>query len=179
VEHQEVTIGIIVKPHGLRGVVKVWPTTDDPQRYHHLDRVRAYVRGEFLGELQIQRVEIAGPELVLVKFAEHDTCDEAERFRGAELKIARTECLPTAENQFYHFDLIGLPVRTEAGVALGKIVEVIEHPGNDLWVVHDDARNELLLPAVSTVIKEVNLAKKYVIISPIAGLLDDFPQTRD
>jgi 16S rRNA processing protein RimM len=179
VEPQEVTIGIIIKPHGLRGVLKVLPTTDDPQRYHRLNRVRVYVRGEFLGEFRVQRVEIAAPQLVLVKFAELDSCDAVEAFRGAEVKIPRTESLPTAPNQFYHFDLIGLPVRTEAGMVLGTIVEVIEHPGNDLWVVHDDARNELLLPAISSVIKEVNLAKKYVLIVPVPGLLDDFPQRRD
>ncbi|MGH7495159.1 MAG: ribosome maturation factor RimM [bacterium] len=176
---QEVTIGIIIKPHGLRGVLKVRPTTDDPQRYRHLDRVRVYLRGESLGEFQVQHAEIATPNLVLVKFAEHDSCDAVEPLRGAELKIARAECLPTSENQFYHFELIGLSVHTETGKVLGRIVEVIEHPGNDLWVVHDDAQNELLLPAISSVIKEVNLAKQYVIIIPVPGLLDDFPQPRD
>ena len=178
-EPQEVTIGIIVKPHGLRGMLKVRPTTDDPQRYRRLDRVKVYLRGEILGEFQVQRAEITAPQMVLVKFAEHDSCDAVEAFRGAEIRIARTECLPTAANQFYHFDLIGLHVRTEAGMSLGKIVEVIEHPGNDLWVVHDDAQNELLLPAISSVIKEVDLAKKCVIIMPLAGLLDDFPRPRN
>ncbi len=171
----EVTIGVILKPHGLRGTVKVEPTTDDPQRFHQLDRVALFLRGEALGTFRLQRVEVPSPHLVLLKFAECDSCDEVQRFRGAEIKITRTQCLPTAENQFYHFDLIGLPVHTNAGLTLGKIVEVIAHPGNDLWVVHDEAGNELLLPAISSIIQEVNLARQYVVITPLPGLLDDFP----
>ena len=172
---EEVTVGVILKPHGRRGTVKVRPTTDDPQRYHQLDRVALYARGEALGKFRLQRVEMASPKMVLVKFAECDSGEAAERLRGAEIKITRAECLPTGENQFYHFDLIGLPVQTEAGATLGKIVEVIEHPGNDVWVVHGEAGNELLLPAISSVIKEVNVARKYVVITPLPGLLDDFP----
>jgi len=174
VELQEVTIGIVLKPHALRGVVKVRPTTDDPQRYHRLECVRLYSRGAALGEFRLQRVEIAGPQLLLVKFAGFDSSDAVEALRGAEIRIARTEILPTAENQFYYFDLIGLPVQTETGLALGKVVEVIEHPGNDLWVVHDEAQNELLLPAISSIIKEVDLKRKRIVITPIPGLLDDF-----
>jgi 16S rRNA processing protein RimM len=179
VEHLEVTIGVILKPHGLRGFVKIRPTTDDPQRYRQLDRVRVYARGEFLGEFRVQRAEIAGPQMLLVKFTGYDSCDAVELLRGGEVRIARADCLPTKANQFYHFDLIGLSVQTDAGAALGKIVEVIEHPGNDLWVVHDEAGNELLLPAISSVIREVNLAEKRVVITPIPGLLDDFPQPTD
>ena len=82
-EPQEVTIGIIVKPHGLRGMLKVRPTTDDPQRYRRLDRVKVYLRGEILGEFQVQRAEITDPQMVLVKFAEHYSCDAVEAFRGA------------------------------------------------------------------------------------------------
>ena len=175
----QVTVGVILKPHGLRGMVKVRPTTDDPQRYRRLGRVNLFLRGESLGEFRVQRAEIAGPQLVLVKFAEHDNSDAVAPLRGAEIQITRSECLPAGKNRFYHFDLIGLPVCTEAGEALGRIVEVLEHPGNDLWVVHDQAQNELLLPAVSSVIKEVDLARKVVTITPLPGLLDDFLQPKD
>ena len=73
----------------------------------------------------------------------------------------------------YLFDLIGLSVQTEAGEVLGKIVEVIEQPANDVWVVHDEARNEILLPAISSVIKAVEVARGHVVVTPLPGLLDE------
>lgn len=169
-------MGVVLKPHGLRGQVKVRPMTDDVNRYHRLKAVSLHLRGELLGEFHLQRADVAGPQLVLVKFAEFDACEQVEFLRGAEIKIPRAECLPTRENQFYQFDLVGLAVQTETGVVLGKITSVIEHPGNDLWVVHNESHRELLLPAISSIIKEVNLAEKRVLITPLPGLLDDFLQ---
>jgi 16S rRNA processing protein RimM len=169
----EVTIGIILRPHGLRGLVKVRPMTDDPQRYFDLKKARLHHKGASLGEIKIERVALSSPQSLLVKFSGRDSIDDAEALRGAEIRIPRAECLPTAADRFYHFDLIGLPVQTTSGRTLGAIASIMEHPGNDIWVVHDEAHNELLIPAIASVIKEVNLEQRRIVIEPLPGLLDD------
>ena len=171
----EVTIGIILRPHGLRGMVKVRPTTDDPNRYFDLNQVRLYQKDAALGEIKIERVEMSTPQSLLIKFRGRDSIDNVESLRGAEIRIPREECLPTEDDQFYQFDLIGLPVQTTSGQILGAISSIIEHPGNDIWVVHDEAHNELLIPAISSVIKEVNLTQRRVIIEPLPGLFEVTP----
>ncbi len=169
----EVTIGIILRPHGLRGALKVRPLTDDPNRYFDLAKVSLHQKGKPLGEFRIERVEISNAQNLLVKFHERGSIEEVEALRGAEIRIPRSECLPTTTGQFYHFDLIGLPVQTSAGRSLGTVSEILEHPGNDIWVVHGENHNELLIPAIDSVIKEVNLEQRFIIIDPLPGLLDD------
>lgn len=169
----EVTIGIILRPHGLRGMLKVRPLTDDPNRFFDLTKISLHHKGRFAGELQIERVEMSNPQSLLIKFHEYNSINEVEPLRGAEIRIPRAECLPTAADQFYHFDLIGLPVQTTSGRVLGTVSEVREHPGNDIWVVHDTEHRELLIPAIASVIKEVNLKKQRIVITPLPGLFDD------
>lgn len=169
----EITIGTILRPHGLRGFVKVRPLTDDPQRYFDLKKVRLYLKGEALGEMKIARVEMSSPQSLLVKFRGRDAIEQVEALRGAELRIPREELLPTEKDQFYQFDLIGLPVQTTDGRVLGTLDSIMENPGNDIWVVHDEAQQEFLIPAIASVIKEVNLAQRRIIVEPLPGLLDE------
>ncbi len=171
----EVTVGIILRPHGLRGMVKVRPLTDDPNRYFDLKKVGLHQKGRRLGEFSIERVEMSAPQSLLVKFRGRDSINDVEALRGAELRIPRAECLPTASDQFYHFDLIGLPVQTTAGRALGTVSSIMEHPGNDVWVVHDAEHNELLIPAIASVVKEVDLEKKRIVVAPLPGLFEEAP----
>lgn len=169
----EVTIGIIMRPHGLRGMVKVRALTDDPERYFDLARVNLHQAHRSLGAFEIERVEVSNATNVLVKFRGRDSIEAVESLRNAEIRITRAECLPTSDNQFYHFDLIGLPVETNAGRVLGTVSEILEHPGNDVWVVHDTEHNELLLPAIASVIKEVDLKRRRIVIEPLPGLFDE------
>lgn len=169
---EEVVVGLILRPHGLRGLVKVRPLTDDPQRYFELSKVRLVHNGQALGEFELERVEIQNPQTLLVKFRGRDSIEAIEALRGAEIRIPRSECLPTVEDEYYHFDLLGLPVETRAGRKLGVLHEVITHPGNDIWVLHDEEQRELLLPAIASVIKEVNLKERRIVVDLLPGLLD-------
>lgn len=170
---EEVVIGVILRPHGLRGFVKVRPLTDDPQRFFELSKVSLEQNGRPLGEFHLERTEIQNAQTLLVKFRKCDSIEAVETLRGAEIRIPRSECLPTEENEYYHFDLIGLPVETVSGRKLGVLHEVVAHPGNDIWVIHDEEQRELLLPAIASVIKEVNFEKRRIVIAPLPGLLDE------
>jgi 16S rRNA processing protein RimM len=167
-------IGEIVRPHGLAGVVKVRPTTDDAGRFALLKQVQLQ-RGESrLGEFAVEAVQIGKAE-VLLKFRGVNDRDSAEQLRGAGLMIAREECLPTGPDQFYLFDIIGLPVYTAAGELIGEIIDIETYPANDVWVVRREGQ-EKLIPAIKSVIQEVDLKNGRVVITPIPGLLEDVPE---
>jgi len=168
----EVTVGIITRPHGLRGMLKVNPTTDDPTRFKHLEEVGLRLEQRVLGIFRIEEVRVAHSQVV-VKFHGIDTVEAAERLRGAEVIIPRAACLPTDENQYYHFDLIGLEVLTSDGRPLGRISDIMNFPANDVWEIRDPHGREILLPAIDSVIQKVDIERRQVIVTPIAGLLDD------
>lgn len=171
-EVKVVTIGVILRPHGLHGMVKVMPETDVPERFHRLKAVELRLHDRPLGTYEIERVIIEARGLRL-KFRQLDSLAAVEPLRGAEITIPRASCLPTPSHEYYAFDLIGLPVFTSAGRCLGALSDIIPYPANDVWVVHDEAGHEWLIPAISSVITKIDLEQRRIEIEPMAGLLDE------
>ncbi|MDZ7267031.1 MAG: ribosome maturation factor RimM [candidate division KSB1 bacterium] len=169
---KHVTIGVIVRPHGLHGMVKVLPETDDPERFRRLAAVELRLQGRSLGTFRLERV-IVESRGVRIKFHQFDSLAAVEPLRGAEIVIAREACLPTREHEYYAFELLGLPVYTSAGRLVGTLSDIVPYPANDVWVVRDAERREWLIPAISSVIKSVELAVPRIVIEPLEGLLDD------
>ncbi len=170
-EPQMVMIGEIVRSHGLRGTVKVRATTEDPQRFSLLAKVQLQRDALILGEYLIERVQI-GHDEVFVKFHGITDRNQAEQLRGAGVMIPRQARLPAAPDQFYHFEIIGLPAYTAAGEPIGEIVNIETFPAHDVWVIRH-GNQERLVPAVKSFIKEVDLQNRRVVITPIPGLLED------
>lgn len=170
-EPQMVMVGEIVRPHGLAGAVKVRATTDDPQRISLLEEVKLQRGGRTLGEYRVERVQI-GKDEVFVKFYGVDDRNQAETLRGAGLMIPREARVPAPADQYYHFEIIGLPAYSETGEPLGEIVGIETFPAHDAWVIRHGER-ECLVPAVKAFIKEVDVQNRRVVIAPIPGLLED------
>lgn len=104
----------------------------------------------------------------LVRFAEITTVEAAEQLRGGYLQVPIEDRMPLPEDTYYIDDLIGMDVYTDTGTYLGQIEEVIPNPANDLYRVGD-----ILIPAVSEFVREIDLTARRVIIHPIPGLLPD------
>ncbi len=170
-EPQMVMVGEIVRPHGLAGVVKVRTTTDDPQRFSLLEEVKLQRDGRTLGEYLVERVQIGNDE-VFVKFQGVDDRNHAETLRGAGLMIPSEARVPAPADQYYHFEIIGLPAYTAGGELLGEIVDIENFPAHDVWVIRHGDR-ECLVPAVKAFIKDVDVQNRRVVIAPIPGLLED------
>lgn len=173
-----VTVGEIMRSHGLRGVVKIRAATDNPERFSLLRKVQLQRDSASLGDYVIERVQL-GKKGIFVKFRGINDCDQAEKLRGARLMIPRQECLPTEEDQFYQFEIIGLPAYTTSGVHVGEIVDIYATPANDVWVVRNPGQpgHESLIPAIKSVIKDVDFKNRRVIVAPIPGLLEDTEAT--
>ena len=127
-------VGVITSTHGIRGEVKVFPTTDDPARYKKLKQVYLVTRKETL-PLTIQSVKFF-KQFVIVKFREYNDINEVEQYKNAELWIDRKDAMPLEEGEYYIADLIGLTVMTDEGEKLGVMKDVLQTGENDVFVVY-------------------------------------------
>jgi len=167
---QLVMIGKVLRSHALRGTVKVRVVADTVEEFSRLRKVQLQRGEQALGEYLIEELQIAN-DGILIKFRGVNDRDQAEQLRGAEVMMALEKCPPPAPDQFYHFDLIGLPVFTASDEPVGDIVEILRYPANDVWVIRRGT-SEKLIPAIDTVIQKVDLPNRRVIITPLPGLLE-------
>ena len=163
-------VGVIASTHGLRGEVKVFPTTDDPGRFLDLDEVILDApQGERI--LRIRSVKFF-KKFVILGFQGLDRIEDVERLRGCPLVVDRKDALPLEEGEYYVADLIGLPVRTEDGTQIGTLREVIRTGANDVYAVAREGMKDLLLPAISDCILDVQPEEGFITVYIMPGLED-------
>lgn len=162
-------VGVIANTHGIRGEVKIFPTTDDVKRFDYLKE--AYIAA---GKEKI-KVEVSNvryfKNLVIVKFKGIDNINDIERYKGKDLLVTRENALPLEEGEYYLADIIGANVYTEDGILFGSLEDVIETGANLVYSVQHEGK-EVLLPVIDDCVKEVNVEEKKVIVHIMKGLLD-------
>ncbi|MDO4284589.1 MAG: ribosome maturation factor RimM [Eubacteriales bacterium] len=163
-------VGVITGTHGLKGEVKVFPTTDDPSRFRKLKKVILDL-GREERILTVRSVRFF-KQFVIVGFAESTRIEDVERLRGKSLLIDRADALPLEEGEFYIPDLIGLRVVDEDGAELGKLTDVLQTGANDVYAVETPEGKELLLPAIKSCILETNPQEGYMKVHLLPGLED-------
>ena len=117
-------VGVITTPHGVRGEVKVFPTTDDPARFQQLKTVLLDT-GKEKKELHLENVKFF-KQFVIIKFKEFQTMNDVEPLRRMPLLITRDQAVPCGENENFIADLIDLNVVTEDGEELGVLTDVLQ-----------------------------------------------------
>lgn len=163
-------VGVITTTHGVRGEVKVFPTTDDPKRFKKLKTVLLDT-GKEKRELHLESVKFF-KQFVIIKFKEFQNMNEVEGLRQMPLLITRDQAVPCGENENFIADLIGLNVVTEEGEALGTLNDVLQTGANDVYVVKMTNGRELLIPAIRQCILDVNLNDGIMTVHLLEGLLD-------
>ena len=151
---QMLRVGVISSTHGLKGEVKVYPTTDDARRFLELKEVFLDT-GRELKPLTIEGVKFF-KTWVILKFKEIADIDEAQKYRGGDLLIDRGQAVPLAENESFIADLIDMQVFEEDGSLLGVLNEVLVTGANDVYVIKSDSGAEILLPAIPDCILDVD-----------------------
>ena len=163
----EVLVGRIGRAHGLRGEVTIAPTTDSPeQRFAPGSRLSSPTAGT----LTVTQSRWQAGTLV-VAFDTAGDRSAAEALRGAEL-WAEIDPADTAAEEFHDTALIGLAAVDPSGAARGRVVRVLHLPAQDVLVL-DTPQGERLVPFVTELVPEVDLAGGRVVIDPIPGLLDE------
>lgn len=165
-----VSIGYISRAHGIQGEVRVVPFSNHPDRFEALKQVKIESPAGEFSFVNIEKVRLHS-KYALVKFNAIETRDQALALKGSTIQIKLTNCPPLPVDEFYHFDLIGLAVRTTEDEVLGEVTDILEMPANDVYVISDGSR-EILLPAIKEVVRKVDLKKEEIIIKLIDGLID-------
>ena len=139
-------VGIITSTHGVRGEVKVYPTTDDPRRFRRLKEVVLDTGREKLN-LEIEGVKFF-KQFVILKFKGLDNINDIEKYRQKSLYVTRKNAVRLQRDEYFIADLIGLKVQDEDGTELGTVKDVIETGANDVYEVEMADGRSLLLPAI-------------------------------
>ncbi len=162
-------VGAVTTTHGVRGEVKVYPTTDDPLRFKKLKTVILF-NGKDYREVKVQSVKFF-KQFVILKLEGFDSMNDAETLRNAELLVSRDQAVKCEEDEYFIADLIGVSVFDEAGLLLGKISEVYQTGANDVYEITQDSGNTFLIPAIKECVLNVSITDKRMTIHVMDGLL--------
>ena len=167
---QLLRVGVISSTHGVRGEVKVYPTTDDVNRFKKLKKVVLDTGREYM-DLEISGVKFFKNQVIL-KFKGIDNINDIEKYKGKDLLVHREDAVALEENENYVADLIDLKVVTDEGQVLGYLTEVMETGANEVYVVETEDGKELLLPAIRDCILDVDLDEEVITVHILPGLFD-------
>ena len=162
--------GIITSTHGVRGEVKVYPTTDDPRRFRRLKEVVLDTGREKIN-LEIEGVKFF-KQFVILKFKGLDNINDIEKYRQKSLYVTRKNAVRLQRDEYFIADLIGLKVQDEDGTELGTVKDVIETGANDVYEVEMADGRSLLLPAIKQCILNVDVENGMMQVHVLEGLLD-------
>ena len=163
-------VGIITSTHGVRGEVKVYPTTDDPRRFRRLKEV-VLDTGKEKMNLEIEGVKFF-KQFVILKFKGLDNINDIEKYRQKSLYVNRKNAVRLQRDEYFIADLIGLKVQDEDGKELGTVKDVIETGANDVYEVEMADGKSLLLPAIKQCILNVDVENGTMQVYVLEGLLD-------
>lgn len=167
---QELQVGVITQTHGIRGEVKVFPTTDDVNRFKKLKDVMLDTGKERL-TMEIESVKFF-KQYVILKFRGYDSINDIEKYKRAKLLVTRDKAVKLKKDEYFIADLIGLKVVTEDGESFGTLKDVLATGANDVYVVERPDASEVLLPAIKECILNVDMEQGCISVHIMDGLLD-------
>jgi len=180
-----ITIGEIINTHGVRGELKILPLTDDPKRFKLLKKV--IITSKEASETPLMSEIPATPEMpqtleiqdikyfknfVILKFKDIDSIDSAEKYKKALIKIDRADAVKLPKDSYFIFDLIGIDVYDENDAFIGGITNVLQTGSNDCYNIRRNDGFEFYLPALKTVVLNVDVEDRKMTVRIPKGLLD-------
>lgn len=167
---KEVLIGKIQGTHGIKGQLRVIPYAGDASSISKLEHVLVKAPNGAMESFPVLSAKGHGRKVIL-GLKPFDNINQVLHLVGRELYAERTELPELESDEYYWTDLIGLQVVTDAGEALGELVEIIETGSNDVYVVQREGR-EVLIPALEDVIVSVDLGNNLMTVVLPEGLLE-------
>lgn len=167
--NDELQVGVITQTHGIRGEVKVFPTTDDANRFRKLKEVILDTGRERLS-MEIEGVKFF-KQFVILKFRGYDSINDVEKYKQGKLLVTRDKAVRLKKDEYFVADMIGMRVVTDAGEDFGILKEVLATGANDVYVVSREDDREVLLPAIRECIKNIDLDRHLMEIHVMDGLL--------
>lgn len=166
---QLLQVGVISSTHGIRGEVKVFPTTDDVKRFKKLKKVILDTGRENL-PLEVESVKFF-KQFAIVKFKGIDNINDIEKYKGKSLLVDRENAVKLRKDEYFIADMIGLQVYTEDGEAFGVLKDVLETGANDVYIIDSQKYGEVLVPAIKQCILDVDIEGQKMTIHLMEGLV--------
>lgn len=164
-------VGVISSTHGLKGEVKVFPTTDDVKRFRQLKEVLLDA-GDEKPVLQIEQVKFF-KQFVILKFKGIDDIEDVQKYKGKDLLVTRENAVELKKDEYFIADLIGVSVISDDNSLRGILKDVIQTGANDVYVIDLEDGRQLLLPAIKECVLMVDLDENMMKIHVLDGLLDN------
>jgi 16S rRNA processing protein RimM len=167
---ETVVIGEVLKSHGIKGEIKIYPLTDNQARFKKLKKVYLSDQKTELS-FAVQGVRLGSKGMVYLKLAGIETPEQAQKFQGFQVRIDRSE-VPPLKDRWYYFELEGMKVY-ENDVLLGTLVKILQTGANDVYLVRREEGKDICIPALKSVVKKVDVPGKRMDVILPPGLLDD------
>ncbi|MBO4496803.1 MAG: 16S rRNA processing protein RimM [Lachnospiraceae bacterium] len=162
-------VGVITSPHGIHGEVKIFPTTDDPQRFKKLKKVIVDTHKE-QKEMEIGGIKFF-KNLVIATLSGIEDRTQAEKYRSADILIEREDALPLGEDEYYICDILGFTVTNDDGTVLGTLEDVLTSCANDVYVVKRENGKEILIPSTKECVLSTDLNSKNIVVHLLKGMI--------
>ena len=166
---QLLQVGVISSTHGVRGEVKVFPTTDDVRRFKKLKKVILDTGKEQL-PLEVEQVKFF-KQFAILKFKGIDNINDIEKYKGKSLLVDRENAVRLRKDEYFIADMIGIKVFTEDGKEFGTLKDVIETGANDVYAIETEEHGEVLVPAIKQCILDVDIENEKMTIHLLEGLV--------
>ena len=166
---QFLQVGVISSTHGVRGEVKVFPTTDDMARFKKLKQV-ILDTGREHKLLEIESVKFF-KQFAILKFKGIDNINDIEKYKGKSLLVDRKNAVKLQKDEYFIADMVGLEVFTEDGELFGTMKDVLETGANDVYIIDSPQHGEVLIPAIKQCILDVDIENNRMTIHLMEGLV--------
>ncbi len=161
-------VGVITTTHGLRGEVKVYPTTDDINRFKYLKK--CFIRTK-QGDIEVEKNSCKFfKNLVILSFKEFDNINDIEKYKQCEIYVSRDNAVELKDDEYFITDIIDAKVIDQQGKDIGILIDVIQTGANDVYVVKKEDGKEVLLPVISDCVKNIDTVNKVVTVVMMKGL---------
>lgn len=166
-------VGKIVNTHGIRGELRVISKTDFPdERYEKGNKLYIFQDGKEPVEVVVQSRR-QHKNFDLLTFEGYHSINEVEPFKGAIIKVPESQLTDLDDGEYYFHEIIGCSVLDEEQQEIGVIKEILTPGANDVWVVQRKGKKDVLIPYIESVVKEINIEEKTIIITPMEGLIEE------
>lgn len=166
-------VGKIVNTHGIKGEVRVQSVTNQAEIRYQAGNTLKVMLKDGKEKMLTVKTHRQHKSFDLITFEEITSIAEAETWIGAQLYVAIDQLNEVPEDEHYVHELIGMQVVQESGEVIGSLKEILFYPANDVWVVSRKNQKDLLLPAISEVIRSVDYATQTITIHLMEGLDPD------
>jgi len=162
-------IGTVLKPQGIRGELKIKSISPYPERFQKLKKV--FISKDKVESFIIESVHLTG-EFVFLKLSNVNDRTSAEVLRGCELLVDESELIDLKSDEYFVHDLIGCKIYTEEDHYIGELIQIMEAGSNDVYIVRNKTGDEILIPAIADVVKQIDIQNKIIRIHLLEGLIE-------